>query len=98
MHELSIAISIIDTVCDEVTSRKLPNVKRVHLKLGALSGVVNTALVSAFAIARESTLIADAELVIEEAPIVIYCPCCCGESTADSAQVLCCCRCGTLAQ
>jgi hydrogenase nickel incorporation protein HypA/HybF len=97
MHELSIAMSLIELVREESTARQLSKIRRVHLKLGALSGVVKTALVGAYEIAREGSVLAGAELVIEEAPIVIYCPSCCGESTADSAQYLCCCRCGTLA-
>jgi hydrogenase nickel incorporation protein HypA/HybF len=97
MHELSIVMSLIDVVREESTARQLSKIRRVHLKLGALSGVVKTALLSAYDIAREGTVLASAELVIEEAPIVIFCPSCSGESTADSAQFLCCCRCGTFA-
>jgi hydrogenase nickel incorporation protein HypA/HybF len=95
MHELSIAMSIIDVVREESIARQLSKIRRVHLRLGALSGVVKTSLVNAYEIAREGTALAGAELVIEEAPIVIYCPSCCGESPADSAQFLCCRRCGT---
>jgi hydrogenase nickel incorporation protein HypA/HybF len=55
MHELSIALSIIDAACEEAERHAGARVVAVHLKLGPLSGVVKEALVSAYELAREGS-------------------------------------------
>ena len=47
MHELSIAMSIIE-LAQEESERRGVQVSAVHLKLGALSGVVKEALLGSF--------------------------------------------------
>lgn len=96
MHELSIAMRIVEIADEEARRLELPKVRGVHLKLGTFSGVVKEALLSAYEVAREGSLVEEARLVIQEVPIVIYCPTCCDESAVDSIQQLCCARCGTL--
>jgi hydrogenase nickel incorporation protein HypA/HybF len=76
MHELSIAMSILDVVEEECARRGEGRVAAIHLKLGALSGVVKESLLSAFELAREETDMKDCDLLIEEIPIVVYCPAC----------------------
>jgi hydrogenase nickel incorporation protein HypA/HybF len=93
MHELSIALSILDLVAEEA-ERRAGRVAAVHLRLGPLSGVVREALVSAYDLAREGTPLAAVELVIEEAPLVAYCRPCAAERTLASVQELCCPACG----
>ena len=92
MHELSIALSILD-VAEEEAERHGGRVVAVRLRLGALSGVVKEALVSAYDLAREGTPLAQAELVVEEVPLAAYCPACAAERTLAS-QELCCPACG----
>lgn len=96
MHELSIAMSIIDIASEESQARGNAGVIAVHLKIGRMSGVVKEALLSAFEIAREDTLLADAELRIEDIPVMVHCPSCDCEQPADSIQSLCCAECGTI--
>jgi hydrogenase nickel incorporation protein HypA/HybF len=93
MHELSIAVNILDIVCEEA-QRRDARVLAVHLKVGPLSGVVPQALEFAFELAREGTELADCRLVVEDMPITIYCPTCAVEKRARSLQSLCCCDCG----
>lgn len=95
MHELSIAMSILDIAADEAERRGGARVAAVHLKLGPLSGVVCEALRSAYELAREGSPLEAAELVIEEVPIAVHCPTCGCESSVVSIQLLCCSRCGT---
>ena len=76
MHELSIAMSILDVVEEESARHGDGRVAAVHLKLGPLSGVVKESLLAAFEMAREETPLKDCELLIEEIPIVVYCPVC----------------------
>lgn len=94
MHELSIAISVIDVASEEAQKHK-ERVTAVHLRLGPLSGVVKEALLSAFEQAREGSALADAKLVIEPMPIVAWCPTCQAEQTIPSMQQLCCPVCNT---
>jgi hydrogenase nickel incorporation protein HypA/HybF len=89
MHELSIALSIVDVVTEEIDHRR-GRVVAVHLKLGPLSGVLKDALVLAYCLAREGTLLEQAALVVEEVPIVAFCPTCAAERTLASVQELCC--------
>jgi hydrogenase nickel incorporation protein HypA/HybF len=88
MHELSIALSILDMVAEEAERRE-GRVVAVHLKLGPLSGVVAGALTSAYELACEGTLLDQAELVIEEVPIVAYCSSCDAEHSPDAFDLRC---------
>jgi hydrogenase nickel incorporation protein HypA/HybF len=93
MHELSIALSILDVV-EEEAKRQGGRVAAIHLRLGPLSGVVKEALLSAYGLAREGTSLEQAELVVEEVPIVTFCPVCAAEGMPPSPQELCCRTCG----
>jgi hydrogenase nickel incorporation protein HypA/HybF len=94
MHELSIALSILDIVEEEAQRRGGVPVYSIRLKLGPLSGVVKEALLSAYDLAREGTALAACEMVIQEIPIVAYCPACQSKRPVVSIQELCCAVCG----
>ena len=94
MHELSIAMSIVD-MAQEEAERRGGQVSAVHVKVGLLSGVVKDALLSSYEMACYDTPLQGSELVIEEVPIVIYCPQCQAERTLESMQWFCCSTCGT---
>ncbi len=95
MHELSVALSIIEGVEQELTRHAGARVAGVHLRLGPLSGVAKDALLFSYELACEGTLLAGSRLEIEEIPIVLYCPTCAREQPAMSLQHLCCALCGT---
>jgi hydrogenase nickel incorporation protein HypA/HybF len=95
MHELSIAMSILDLAAEEFERQRGSRVAAIHLKLGPLSGLVKAALQSAYELARENSSCETAELLIEEIPMVAFCPKCSEERTLASAQHLCCPVCGT---
>jgi hydrogenase nickel incorporation protein HypA/HybF len=94
MHELSIAVSLVDAAIDR--ARELPGerVRALHLRLGPLSGVVRDALLFSFDVAAADTPIAGATLRIEEVPLVARCPRCAADRTLPSPQMLCCPVCG----
>jgi hydrogenase nickel incorporation protein HypA/HybF len=94
MHELSIALSILDLVAEEAEHQS-GRITAVHLKLGPLSGVVKEALLSAYDLARECTPLAQAELIVEEVPLVAWCPACAAERALPSMQELRCPVCDT---
>jgi hydrogenase nickel incorporation protein HypA/HybF len=94
MHELSIAMSIVDVSAGEA-ERRGGRVAAVHLRLGPLSGVAPDALRSAFGLARETEpALAAAELVIEEVPVAAFCPACAAERLVCFPE-LACPECGT---
>lgn len=95
MHELSIALSILDLAAEEAERHGCARVVAVHLRLGALAGVVVEALRSSYDLAREGTPLAGAELVIEEVPAMGYCPTCAAERAPPSPWELCCPVCAT---
>ncbi len=68
MHELSIAMSIVEMAEEEADQRGGVQVNAVHLKLGPLSGVVKDALLSSYELACEGTQLEGSQLVIEEIP------------------------------
>jgi hydrogenase nickel incorporation protein HypA/HybF len=95
MHELSIALNILDVVEQEVERRGNVHVEGIHLKLGPLAGVVKEALLSAFELASEQTDFAQCSLVIEDVPISIHCSQCNAERPVRSMQAFYCVDCGT---
>lgn len=95
MHELSIALSIVDVAAEVADRQGGAGVIAVHLRLGPLSGVVKDALRSAYELARAGTVLAGAELIIEEIALVAFCPTCATERVLPSVQYLCCPECGT---
>lgn len=94
MHELSIALSLIEVAAEEAQRRGAARVGALHLKLGPLSGVVRAALESAFELAREGSPLPDAELVIEPVPLVAYCSACAAQQPLASPADLRCPICG----
>jgi hydrogenase nickel incorporation protein HypA/HybF len=94
MHELSIAMSILE-LAQEESARRGVQVTAVHLKLGALSGVVKEALLGSFEIACEDSPLQSARLVIEELPVLIFCKSCAAKRPISSVQLFCCSECGT---
>jgi len=93
MHELSIALSILDMAQEEAERRGGVRVEAIHLKLGPLSGVVKEALLSAYDLARERTSLEYCRLVIEEIPILVYCEQCRDQRQVHSMQSFCCSEC-----
>src|SRR3982074_2556275 len=93
MHELSIAMSILDMAQEEADLRRGVQVDAIHLKLGPLSGVVKEALLSAYDLAREATPLESCRLLIEEIPIVVYCRNCNAQRHVQSIQLFNCCEC-----
>jgi hydrogenase nickel incorporation protein HypA/HybF len=93
MHELSLAMSILDLASEEAERQGGGTVAAIHLRIGPLSGVVPEALRSAFELAREGSDLRQAELMIEDVPLIVYCAVCTEERTLASVA-LCCPVCG----
>ncbi|NDQ57038.1 MAG: hydrogenase maturation nickel metallochaperone HypA [Acidipila sp.] len=95
MHELSIAMSIVEMAQEEAERRGGVQVQIVHLRLGRLSGVVKEALLSSYEMACASTLLEGSQLMIEEVPVEVFCPRCEAPRLVRSIQWFRCPECDT---
>ena len=93
MHELSIAMSIVDAAVEEAQSRGV-QVSAVHLRLGALSGVVKDALLFSYEVACQDTALEGSQLIVEDVPVIVFCVQCQKEQMLESVQLFACPKCG----
>jgi hydrogenase nickel incorporation protein HypA/HybF len=90
MHEMGIAMQIIQIAIDAIPpDAPITCVQRVNLKIGKLSAIVPESLQFCFSIAAADTVLAGAELVIEEVPIVVRCNACQNEWRAPETVCVC---------
>jgi hydrogenase nickel incorporation protein HypA/HybF len=93
MHELSIAMSIVEAAQEEGQKRGV-RVSAVHLRLGALSGVVKDSLLFSYEIACQDTPLEGSQLIVEDVPVIVFCPHCNERRTLPSVQLFECPECG----
>ena len=93
MHELSIAMGIVEAALEEAERRRV-QISGVHLRLGALSGVVKDALLFSYEVACQDTALAGSQLIVEDVPVVVFCSKCEKEQTLPSVQSFACPACG----
>ena len=93
MHELSIAMGIVEAAVEEAQKRGV-RVGAVHLRLGALSGVVKDALLFSYDVVCQDTSLAGSRLVVEDVPVAVFCPQCRQQRILASVQSFCCPECG----
>lgn len=98
MHELSIALSIIDSAVAELELQGARQATAVHLRLGRLAGVDKEALQFSYGIATQETPLAGSQLVIEDVDVAIFCPACKKECFTSSFPILRCSVCGSLGE
>ncbi len=95
MHELSIAYSLVEMAGESAREAGAVRVRAVHLRLGALSGVVRGALEFGYEIATADTLLAESRLHVKELPVRVYCGVCRKEVELKSVQRFRCPECDT---
>jgi len=93
MHELSIAISLIEAAEEEAAKHSAASVAAVHLRLGPLAGVEKEALLFSYDLAAEGTSLQGSRLVIEDVPVMVFCPACGERRPIRSMQSFCCATC-----
>ena len=94
MHELSIAMSLVEVSCEELSRQAGTHVEALHVRIGPLSGVLPRSLESAFELAAEGTPIQGARLAIEETSIRVLCRVCLSERPIDTLHGFRCADCG----
>jgi hydrogenase nickel incorporation protein HypA/HybF len=94
MHELSIALSVLDIVRTAAADAGLARIETVRLRIGRATGVLPEALRFAFDCSKAGTPAAAAILEIEEVPVGGHCDCCDRDFTNPEPYVLACPLCG----
>ena len=89
MHELSIALSMIEQIEEEIEAHGGGTIETIFVRVGVLSGVDVQALRSAYELASEGTELANSRLEVESVPLLVYCPQCRSTHTPDPQQILC---------
>lgn len=94
MHELSIAMALVEQMEKVAHEQKALAVAKVTVTVGALSGVDPEALRGAFPLAAEDTVAAGADLAVEWVEASVRCRAC-GKSSLPESPFLCCAECGS---
>jgi hydrogenase nickel incorporation protein HypA/HybF len=76
MHELSIAISIVDTVIKQAEAASATRVSEVHLDIGVCSGIEYESLEFSLGIASKDTALEHTDFRINRVEALAECPAC----------------------
>lgn len=90
MHELSLAESLVELVLESVSEalqRRM--IREVHVRLGRMSGVVIDSLEFCFAALVQHSPMPQAQLVITEIPLQLYCSSCQRDVVSKRDDFLC---------
>lgn len=89
MHELSVCLSLLQQVEKIARERNAGAIDRIVIKLGPLSGIEPELLRKAYPLAAIGTVASHAELIIDDAAVVVRCSACGAESQVPSNRLLC---------
>jgi hydrogenase nickel incorporation protein HypA/HybF len=92
VHELSLAMNMV-AIAQEEGERLGSPIRAVHVRLGPMSGVIKDQLVTSYEVACRDTSLQGSRLVIEETPLIVFCPKCQLERSLNSPQRLRCPEC-----
>jgi len=96
MHELGIAESALQVALDRARNEGAARVRRMVIRVGALSGVDPEALQFAFTAILPGTAAEGATVQIDPVAAVAYCPGCQQDFTTDTDHFFECPKCGRL--
>ncbi|HSK70117.1 MAG TPA: hydrogenase maturation nickel metallochaperone HypA [Pyrinomonadaceae bacterium] len=95
MHELSIALNMVDIAAETARKNGGGRVETLYMKLGMLSGVAKDALLFSWELACADTALEGSRLVIEEIPVVVRCSVCEADGKLASINKLVCPACNS---
>ena len=94
MHELGIAHSIAEQVCEAANEANASRIDVVHLRVGVLSGVAIEPLCGCWEIVTHETIAKNSKLICCQVDASIYCRGCAHVVTVAECWRLCCPTCG----
>ena len=86
MHELSIAMRLVESLEEELANEGELIVTTVNIRIGALTGLVPEALAFSWEVASDESRLKGSKLAIETVPASGYCPQCQEERTIGNLQ------------
>lgn len=89
MHEMSIAMNIVDIACREAQKDGAQSISMIELDVGSLAGVMIDSLTFCYDAVCKDTLAADSALKINEIPAMATCRKCAHSFMIDSFVALC---------
>jgi hydrogenase nickel incorporation protein HypA/HybF len=87
VHEVSIALAIIDEISERATAENIEAIEMVRLRIGVMTGVVPDALQFAWDLAAEGTVAAGSRLEIERVALTIACATCACERPVEDRAI-----------
>lgn len=96
MHEVSVALSVLDIAAENCKKAGYGRIDSIRLKIGRASGVMTDALLFAFEAIKIDTIAAGATVIIDEIPVGGSCAGCGKDFVTEEAYVFCCPECGGL--
>ena len=89
MHELSLAMNMIQMIEEQRAVHGFEKVEKVHVSIGEFSSVVPEALEFSFSIASKGTSAEGAALIIRRVPLIMKCNSCSSEFQTEPYLFLC---------
>ncbi len=95
MHEVSIALSLLEITKERCRQEGCQSVESVRVRVGKASGVSPESLNFAFEIVKKDTVARDAKLIIDLVPLGGLCSQCGSQFTTEEAYILECPHCSS---
>lgn len=95
MHELSVALGLLEGVCETASRDAIDRVLAVHVRVGALTGIAPEALQFSWELASAGTVAEKSALKIDHIPLIVFCDRCASERRPAPASGLVCPECGS---
>jgi hydrogenase nickel incorporation protein HypA/HybF len=89
MHELTVAINIVENIEEEAKKNKLSSINELTIEIGKLSGVVLEALEFAMQEAVKSSVLENARIVYQQKNALAKCNACGNEFEVDDFFSVC---------
>lgn len=89
MHELSIAMNIIEIAENEMRNNQAVSINKMEIDVGKLSGVIIEALEFALNSSKQNTILSDTEIIINELPARVKCVECSNEFETEDYFSVC---------
>ncbi|HJU74785.1 MAG TPA: hydrogenase maturation nickel metallochaperone HypA [Gemmatimonadaceae bacterium] len=97
MHELSIAMSLVDLACEQAARMSSVRIRAVHIDVGVLAGVDKDALAFSFQAAAAGTEVDGARIEVREVSATVWCDACNTERALPQPHLRQCSVCGAAA-
>lgn len=89
MHELAVCQALIERVESLAAEHRAVSVCEIVVRVGPLSGVEQHLLEQAYEIARAGTVAEAAQLVLEDAPLIVHCADCNHDADVQPNKLVC---------